>query len=422
MLHLKSFQKIMSYDRKTALFVLACIGFGKDVAAAEWALKGYLWQALQYNDNIALSTTQKAPVAGYLLAPSLQASRKTEVLDIGFAGQGNIRRYDDSSWDCDSYNLSSDNSYRTKRSVFSLSGGYSVSCSYTQQLKDTGLLVPNSQAISYQLAPSWTWQWTSRDQLILNTSYYKTSYNNSVGSVDPSTGLSFSGNDTYSINLGGNHEWSKRLSLNEKLLFSNVQYTGSNTSTQNLFGFQLGANYKINHYWSVNAGGGPMWVDTQQSSNGVTSGQNPSLSLGSVANINLSYDSRPTKFSAGYSNSIDPSAIGQTLQSHSIFANYSYRLTRHVLLDLASSYTRSESIGGQSSDNLTSQFKRSYFTAAPSIVWELAKNWELKGSYVYRWQDYQQDNNLQNLNVGTADSNAVTLSLGYSWDGVRISR
>ena len=412
----------MRYDRKTALFVLVCIGFGKDIAAAEWLLKGSLEQALQYNDNIALSSIQDVPVSGYLLTPSLQASRKTEALDIGFTGQGDIRRYDDSRWDCDAYNLSSDNSYRTKRSVFSLNGGYASSCSYNQQIKDTGLLAPNSQAINYRLAPSWTWQWTSRNQLILNTSYSKTSYNNSLGSVEPSAGLSFSGNDTYSINLGGNHEWSKRLSLNEKLHFSNIQYTESSASTQNLFGFQLGANYKINRYWTVKVAGGPLWVDTRQKSNGVRSGQPSLLSLGSVANINLSYDGQLTKFSTGYSNSVDPSAIGQTLQTHSIVANYSYRLSQHVSLDLSSSYTRSESIGGQSSDNLSNQFNRSYFTVVPSIVWKFAKNWELKGSYVYRRQDYPQDSNLQNLNTGTSASNAVMLSLGYFWDGLRVSR
>jgi hypothetical protein len=61
---------------------------------------------------------------------------------------------------------------------------------------------------------------------------------------------------------------------------------------------------------------------------------------------------------------------------------------------------------------------------APGIAWELAKNWKLKGSYVYRWQDYQQDKNLQNfnLNAGTSDSNAVMFSVGYSWDGIRASR
>jgi hypothetical protein len=412
----------MCRDLSIALLVLACIVFGKDVAAAEWALKGALGQQLQYNDNISLNATRKDSAAGYLLTPNLQATRKTELLDIAIEGRGDIRRYDDSRWDCNSYNLGLNNDYRTKRSVFKLSGAYSLGCSYSQQITDTGLLVPASQTENYRLAPSWSWQWTSRDQLILDTLYSKTSYSNSLAGVTSSTGLIFSGNDTYSVKLGGNHQWNKRLSLNEKLLFSNIQYTGSNISTQNLFGFQVGADYTINHYWAVNAGGGPIWIDTQQSSGGVTSGNNPSLSLGSVANISLDYDDQLTKFSTGFSNSVNPSAIGQTLQTRSVFANYSYRLTQRLLLDLTSNYSHSESIGGQSSNNTISQFNRSYFTVTPGVAWELAKNWRLKGSYVYRWQDYQQNQNLPNLNAGTSDSNAVMFSLGYSWDGVRLSR
>jgi hypothetical protein len=410
-----------------ALLVLAWIGFGKDIAAAEWEMKGSLGQQLQYNDNIAFSTIRKESVVGYLLTPSLQATRKTGALDIGFQGQGDIRRYNDSRWDCDNYNLGSKNSYQTKRSVFSLSGGYAVNCTYAQQVNQTGILAPNSQSTNYQLTPSWTWQWTSRDQLILGTSYYKTSFSNSQG-VASSTGLSFSGNDTYTVNLAGNHQWSRRLSLNENLFFSNVQYTGSNASTQNLFGFQLGANYAISHNWAVSASGGPSWVDSQQSSDVASSGQNPSLSLGYVANINLRYSGPLSRFAIGFSNSISPSAIGETLQTESVFANFSYPLTQHLLLNLSSNATSSESIGGQSTDNPTSQFNRTYFTAATGITWEFAKNWQLKGSYVYSRQDYPQQNNgrnsntVTNLNAGTSDANLVMLFLNYSWDGIRISR
>ena len=135
-----------------------------------------------------------------------------------------------------------------------------------------------------------------------------------------------------------------------------------------MFGFQLGANYTINHYWTVSANGRPIWVDTRQSSNGTSSGQNPTLSLGSVANINLSYIKQLTKFSTGYSSSVSPSAIGQTLQTQSIFANYSYSLTQHLFLDLASNVSRSQSIGGQSTDNTSSQFNRSYFSASTGLA------------------------------------------------------
>jgi len=405
------------------LLFLACISIGNSVTAAEWALEGSLGQQFQYNDNISFSTIRKTPVVGYLLTPGLQASRKTGVLDIAFVGQGDIRRYDDSRWDCDNYDLGLNNEYRTERSVFGLRGGYGVGCTYAQQIEDTGLILPNSESENYRVAPSWNWQWTARDQLFLDAAYSKTSYSSSLGGValiDDS--LIFTGNDTYTVNLGGNHEWSRRLSFNGSLNFSNVQYTGANDSTQNLYGFQLGANYKINRFWTVSAGGGPVWVDTQPGSNTGSSVQNSSLDLGHVANINLSYDGQFTAFSTGYSNTVNPSSIGQTLQTQSVFANYSYQILQDLVLDISGNYSRSESVGGESTDNVNNQFDRSYFTTSAGIAWALAKNWELKGRYVYSWQDYQQDINVLNLNAGTSDSNVVMLSLGYSWDGIRISR
>jgi hypothetical protein len=289
------------------------------------------------------------------------------------------------------------------------------------------VLLPNNQSKNYLLSPSWTWQWTARDELTLGASYSKTSYSNTAGGTFLSTGtgpLNYSSNDTYTVNLGGNHEWSRRLSLNEKIYFSNIQYTGPNASTQNLFGFQLGAIYKIDRFWTVSAGGGPVWVDTQQTSSETSSGQNSSLSLGRVANISLTYDGQLNKVSAGYSNAVNPSSIGQTLQTQSFFANYSYQMTRHLALDISGNYSISQSIGGNSSNNATSQFDRSYFTTSAGIAWELAQNWRLKGSYVYSWQDYQQNQNVnvQNLNAGNSVANVVMLSLGYSWDGIRISR
>ena len=104
------------------MLALAGIGFGKNVAAAEWEVKGDLGQQLEYNDNISLNTVRNDSVAGYILMPSVQASQKTGVLDIAFDGQGDIRRYDDSLWDCDNYRLRLNNEYRTRRNEFGLRG------------------------------------------------------------------------------------------------------------------------------------------------------------------------------------------------------------------------------------------------------------------------------------------------------------
>jgi hypothetical protein len=412
------------------LTVVLCVFFAKHIAAAEWELKGGLGQQFQYNDNFSFTPTRKESVAGYLLNPRFQAGRKTGSLDLAVEGQADIRRYSDSRWDCDNFNLGANSEYRFHRSVFGLTGRYGVNCAYTQQISDTGLIVPNSQSENYLLAPSWTWQWTARDQLILDASYTKTSYSNSQNGIAPGNdSLIFSGNDTYTVGLGGNHQWSRRLSLNERLYFSNIQYTGSNTSSQDLLGFQLGGNYKIDRLWTINVNAGPVWVDTQDQDgpNAMASDGNSSWSIGHVANINLNYDGRLAKFSTGYSNTVNASAIGQTLQNQSLFASYSYRLTRHLIMDIAGTYSLNESISTDM-DNSNSQFDRTYFTVAAGITWELAKHWQLRGSYAYSWQDYPQSQSRQsfdglaNLNAGSSEANIVMLFLNYSWDGIRFSR
>lgn len=416
----------MLFSLRVLLLALASMAIEKDIAAAEWTLNGSLDQQAQYNDNFAFTTNQKESVIGYLLTPTLQAALKTKMLDIAFEGQGDIRRYDKSRWDCDNYNLNSTNTYRTGRNVFSLSGRYASTCSYTQQITDTGLIVPNIQSENYQITPRWAWEWTTRDQLMLDTSYSKTSFSNTSGGEVSTTDNNvqvFTGNETYTINVGENHQWSRRLSLNGKLFFSNIQYTGSDAFEQNLFGFQLGAKYKINRLWTISAGGGPVWVDeTQQGSDNVASEQSSSLSLGNVANINIEYKYRLTQFSTGFTNSVSPSAIGQTLQNNAAFVNYSYQLTQHLLFDLSGNFSLNQSIGDNSAENSTSQFDRTFFTVSTGIAWEFTKDWQLRGSYTYSRQDLKQDGNTQNLIVGTSDANKVMLFLTYSWNGIRISR
>lgn len=400
--------------------IVVFTGFSVTVAADEWELKGLLGQQLQYNDNINFSTILPQSVFGYLLMPLLEASRKTGAFDIAFKGQGDIRRYDDSRWDCDNYNLGMNNAYRTNRSVFGLGGGYTASCTYAQQIADTGILVPNSQVQNFRVAPSWIWQWTQLTQLLAEASYSKTSFSN-LGIVNDGT-TGFSGNDMYSLKLGGNHIWSPRLSLNGGLLFSNIQYTEANISQQNLYGFLLGANYLMTRQWQASMGVGLRLIDDQQQSNLTLGPQNTALSLGPVANIKVSYNGQRNRFSTGYSTDPTPSAIGQTLQTHALFANYSYSVTQQVFLDIATSLNRSEAVTGQSTGTTTGSFNRDFIFASAGLAWQIAKDWQLKGSYRYQWQHFPQQGDLPSLLTGTAESNSVMLFLNYAWDGIRDSR
>lgn len=406
--------------RSNRLLVLLLVGVGliHDLFAAEFEMKGELGQRFVYNDNIALNPIQKDSVFGFLLTPSIEAVRKSEVYEIAFAGKGDIRRYDDSRWNCTNYSLGISNAYRTRRNIFSLSGAYTTSCSYAQQLVDSGVLIPNNKTEDYQIAGSWTRQWTPRSQFILDGSFSRTKYSNNGSGTS-----NFLGNDSYTLNLSANHRWNRLLLLDLKQFFSSIQYSGANSSTQNVFGFEVGGHYTIDPYWTFNAKGGPRWVEgAQRNVSGLNATQDSSLNLGYSADVSLNYDSQTDKFLIAYSNSFAPSAIGQTLQTHSFGFSYSHRLTRFVFLDFHSDYSISQSINSSSAAAQTGQFNRDYLTVSAEIGWDFAKNWQLKGSHIFRRQDVQQDTNVANLIAGASASNLVMLFINYKWDGIRGSQ
>ena len=402
------------YRRRTiGWLALACAGLDTGAKASEWGvLKGSLGQQVLYNDNISFSSTQKQPIFGYILTPSAQLSHQTETFDISLNALGNIRRNDNSRWDCEGYNLELKTQYKTRRSGFSMVGGYGVSCAYAQQAQQTGVVIPGAQATSYSLAPSWTWQWTPRSQLNLGATYMKRSYGGGSASAAAGTGSTgYKNYDSYTINLGLSHAWSRDLSLNGGVYFMNNQYAGATGSTQILYGFQLGGKYVISQHWTANVEGGLRMAEIQQNTVvGALSTANSS-SLGTTANINVSYNDRLNHFSTGYTNMALPSSIGQTLQTQKVYANYSYQLAPYLSWRVGGALGHSQPVSGQSTVGTASNTDRNFFNATTALAWEFARDWKLTGSYAYRWQKSKQEAN-------SADSNIVMLSLSYAWDGV----
>lgn len=401
---------------------LACYGIPGYVQAAQWALSGDLAQQLQYNDNMNFTATQKDAEFGYRLLPALKAGLKTPAWQTQFLGQGDIRRYDHPRWDCDAYLLGLDNHYAVRRNSFSLAGGYSLSCAYQQQLTDTGILVPNTQVENFRVAPSWQWRWTRRSEISLETGYSKTNYGKTNLATLPTNGSTpdnplstgFIGNKSYSLRLGANHRYNRQTTLNGGTYFSRVEYTEPGTATQEIYGFQFGVNYAPHRRWLLSLGAGPRWTHFE-AVNLLGSEQAAHTVLGNVGNISLNYKDRGHRFSIGYSNSISPSAIGQVQDYHNAFLDYTYRVSRRVVLETSVNFLHSEAVDPGPSGNSADNFKRDYVSASAAVSWEFAKDWRLQAGYTYRWQEYRQTS-------ATIESNTAMLSVSYSWEGIQGSR
>ena len=408
---------------KIGLFFLVCMALCKGASASDWGdsvsewldLKASLVQQLQYNDYMTLSPTQSQAAFGYFLNPSLQASHKTESFNISVKAQGNIKRYDNSLYDCENYSIGMNSQYKTRRSVFKMTGTYGSSCAYSTQAQETGVIIPGTQSTNINLAPSWIWQWTPLSQVNLGVNYTNRSYSGGASSTkgtSSATPTSYQNYDSYTVNLGLNHAWNRDLSLNGGLYFMHSQYMGSNASTQQSLGFQLGGQYAISQQWSANFSAGLRRTDLQSNSTGGTSSASNSSSMSPLGNVGVTYKDNQSMFSIGYSKTIMPSALGQTLQNQSIFAKYSYNITPHLSLNLNSMVLESLSLGGQSTTGTTASFSRDAITNIVTLAWDFAEKWQLKGSYTYRWQKLLQQQN------GVAESNMVMLSLNYALDEI----
>ena len=58
---------------------------------------------------------------------------------------------------------------------------------------------------------------------------------------------------------------------------------------------------------------------------------------------------------------------------------------------------------------------RVYYSAEPGVRWSMTRDWAIDGSYVYRRQK-------RDLETVTAESNAIYLSISYSWPKIAASR
>lgn len=389
--------------------------------ADQWKITGVIDQSMEYDDNIGLRA-ENTPVIGYLLKPNFRADWRTTTMSTGLTGRGDIRRYDNQRWDCDSFGVGFDQSYLTRQHTFSLIGDYSRACSYSQQSTDTGIFIPNNQSETYSLNPTWNWQITQRDKLSLSpgytqTTYTQTSYSDLIENPEERFVNFLRNNQSYSINLAEQHQWNRRLSSNVSLFFSNSNFSSSSsafpesTFSQKVFGYQLGGEYALSRQWMLNAAGGGRWVQAPGAAS-------TAVSFGETYQGGLSYKTRSDTLSFDFSRSVSPSSFGQIQDVTTLGITYRRELTRELSLNVNGSYSESQSVG-ESLTRLGQQ--RTYYQGSAQLIWKFARDWQFSAAYRYRAQEFG-GNQLVSQQSHAYDSNAVMFHLKYNWDGVSVSR
>jgi hypothetical protein len=86
-----------------------------------------------------------------------------------------------------------------------------------------------------------------------------------------------------------------------------------------------------------------------------------------------------------------------------------------VAVDVSARYSLQDSVGDSGDQDGGNSGKRDFLSFSPGVRWQLSENLNLRCSYRFRWQRFD--------NTGdTANSNAVFATLSYQLPGLSTSR
>lgn len=412
-------------DRKRVALIISAVIFCSDLDAAEWTVSGNLNQSLSYNDNVRMLPQNPEASIVYILTPTLDFARKTEVWDVQGSVSYGLQHYTDiEELDNNPQNYALSTAYRTERSNMGLSVGYSIAPSQNFAEQDTGDFASNVNRESFTVTPTYAYRLTELDSLIGSASYSKLTYSNGGFGNNGTAGFNdfFNNNETKSVNIGWQRQWSERFMQSISVFYSNYESTGQVRANSDSYGINLSSTYYLSEKWQFSGTVGGRITDTNLENviiPGLLTVTDQDTSEGFLTDIGVHYKGESLSSNFGLSRSLVPSAQGQLTEQTRVSLDFSYQITERLSSGLTASYQETDSV---SNGNDVLGISRTNIRVSPNINWKLTEDWLLSASYTYRQQERPNSTTIRNIRAGTAESNIFMLSINYNWPGLSISR
>jgi hypothetical protein len=392
--------------KKTLLLVVFVSVYGK-ADAAEWGIDFNADPSLKYDDN-ELLREDKISDTSLNISPTLTLSRELENSQAQVNMGYRISRYEKlSELDKENPFIGFSITHNTERSTYGLALNYAERESRSIAEDDTADFSNTSTTTTKSFSPSYSYRLTELDTISTSFSYQKRTQSDSTSSALSSSSSNLTDNETKSLNLAWQHQYSERLSGGISLGY--VNYLAESDSLDNEYdsytaGFT--SSYQLSELWSVSGLFGARYLDSQNTSaNGLETTSNSS-----GLNYSLSFIKQEEldSYSISASRSLLPSSEGDVNQQDAYTLGYSRELTEKLKLNLSTSYREYTS-----ADDISSETTK-YIDFSPTLRWKLYEEWSFVFGYRYRSIDESDGKNV--------NSNSVTFNIDYNWNGIHFSR
>jgi hypothetical protein len=369
--------------------------------AAEWSITGNLSPTVEYDDNTFMSANNKESSMRYSMTPTVTTTRADDNSNISLSAGYRLQRYtsvdiDDSEDPFARFN----SSFSTERSQYGLSLGYAETQTRDNAADDTGNFRNDSTQTSKTISPFYSYQLTERDTLSFNGSYVDNSFDSNASND----------NKLKSLTTNWMRQYTERLSAGLSVGVYNYKSDSSLTSfsvENDNYNILALLNYQITELWLIDGRVGMRRLESELTND--LGFKEDNSSSGASFDITASRQGESDTLTLAASQQLSPNSNGGVDEQQSLSINWSRLLSDTLTAGISARYLESESAARD-----IFKRKREYYDVSPSISWQLDRNVGLNFSYSYSQQTQELG--------GDADSNAVSVTLNYNWDGIRVSR
>jgi hypothetical protein len=386
---------------KKQLIVLAigmCTAIPSASYSAEWGVDVLGTPEFGYDDNVFLNEDETDSFT-FRVSPTLVLSRAEQNMNSSVNLGYSIQRFSSvSSLDAQNPFIQFDTRYSMERAEFGLSASYTEDNIRNQAAQDTGVFATDATSTSRALSPSISYQLTARDSL--STSY---DYSERQFSTDQ-----FDDNESKSVTVGWNHLFTERFTGGLSLTATNFQIEGLEfSSDDDSYNVSSYVGYQLSELWFIDASIGYRRLETNRTQNtGVSDSDN---TTGATFDVSTSYETELDTISMALSRGLLPSGVNGVNEQDSVEITWSRQLSETLTANLTTRYLETRTASTQFNEQT-----RENISIAPSLNWQL--NSRLGIDFNYRFVEQKGDN------FEGADSNAISVSMTYDWDGYKISR
>lgn len=378
-----------------AALALCGLAIGAAADAAEWSADARVRGTTEFDDNVRLSPDDRDSDVAATATPELNINRRGELLDVTINTRLDFTRFlRESNFDTNDQRVLLDSEYRTMNGSWGLVGEVNRDSTRTSEIRDTGRFEDIARKELYRVAPSRSHILSPNDVVEIGGAASAVRYNTSL----------LTDYNSYAVSGLWAHQLN-RVDLIQTNVFGNYFETQTANETESrLVGGTVQWQHSMSERLSTSIGGGPRYVETESPRlvNGAIQRTTES-SIGYLVNGGITYEiDQRTRFDGTVSRTIEPSGGGEPLERTSAEINLRWQFDQEFWFGLNSLFQFSEEpTDGTSLD-------RTYFGIAPSVSWNITRDWALTTTYRFRTQKQE--------NESAAYGNSFFVSLSYQFD------